>query len=188
MKVEDVKYGIQGSGSSSSIGPTTMKEMKKEDIGEEGSLQLFTIKLEENVLGNCTFVFRICIKGTDPGYSYKLCDRLAKDELWAAALTSQQNLEDVDLIVKDKTFFVHKAVLAARSQVFTDEFEKIQLVRGGSYRIQIDNVEPKTVEKFLHFIYTGESKGTLADEELLKLAVRYGLTTLTILCQCPEKN
>jgi hypothetical protein len=178
MKVEDVKYGIQGS----CIGSATMREMKNEDIGEEGSLQLFTITLEEKVLGNYTFVFRICIKGTDPGYSYQLCDRLAKDQLWTA-LTCQQNLADVELIVKDKTFFVHKAILAARSQVFVDEFEKIPLVKDGSHRIKIDNVEPKTVEKFLHFIYTGESIGTLADEELLKLADRYGLTTLIILCQ-----
>jgi speckle-type POZ protein len=78
MKVEDVRYGIQGS----DIGPATMGEMKKEDIFEEGSLQLFTITLEEKVLGNCTFVFRICIEGTDPGYSYQLCDRLAKEQLW----------------------------------------------------------------------------------------------------------
>jgi hypothetical protein len=98
-------------------------------------------------------------------------------------LTNEQNLADVELIVKDKTFFVHKAVLAAHSQVFADEFEKIPLVKDGSHRIKIDNVEPKTVEKFLHFIYTGESIRTLADEELLKLADRYGLTTLIILCQ-----
>ncbi|EFX74038.1 hypothetical protein DAPPUDRAFT_226949 [Daphnia pulex] len=178
MKVEDVRYGIRDSG----IGPATMTEMKKEDIGNEGSLQLFTITLEEKVLRNCTFVFRICIEGTDPGYSYQLCDRLAKDQIWAA-LTNEQNLADVELIVKDKTFFVHKAVLAAHSQVFADEFEKIPLVKDGSHRIKIDNVEPKTVEKFLHFIYTGESIRTLADEELLKLADRYGLTTLIILCQ-----
>jgi speckle-type POZ protein len=104
-----------------------------------------------------------------------------------AALTNEQKLADVELIVKDKTFFVHKAVLAARSQVFAEEFKKIPLLKAGSHRgshlIRIDDVEPKTVEKFLYFIYTGESIGTLADEELLKLADRYGLTTLTILCQ-----
>jgi hypothetical protein len=175
MKVEDVRYGIQGS----DIVPATMREMKKEDIGEEGSLQLFTITLGKKVLGNCTFVFRICIKGTDPGYSYQLCDRLAKNQLWAA-LTNQQNLADVELNVKDKTFFVHKAIFAARSQKFAEQNEKI---KAESYRILINDVEPKTMEKFLHFIYTGEPIGTLADEELLKLAVRYGLTTLTILCQ-----
>jgi speckle-type POZ protein len=62
MKVEDVKFGIQGSG----LGPATMMEMTKENIGDEGSLQLFTIDLDEKVSGNCTFMFRIFIEGIDP--------------------------------------------------------------------------------------------------------------------------
>jgi hypothetical protein len=49
-------------------------------------------------------------------------------------------------------------------------------------------VEPSTVENFLHFIYTGEPKGTLADEELLKLADRYQLTILTSLCKVALKK
>jgi speckle-type POZ protein len=118
MKVEDVKYGIQGSG----IGPATMEEMTQENIGDEGCLQLFTATLEEKVLGNRTFEFRICIEGTDPGYSYQLCDRLAKDELWAAS--EERRWADVELIVKDKTFFAHDAILAARSQVLADKFKK----------------------------------------------------------------
>jgi speckle-type POZ protein len=186
MKVEDVKYGIQGSGSS----PATMKEMTKKDIGDEGSLQLFTIDLAEKVSGNCTFSFRICINGSVPSYSYRLTDRLDKDQLWAlcAAPTvkDQQNLADVEFIVKDKTFPAHKAILAARSPVFADEFEKVQL--DVPQQIRIDGVEPSTVENFLHFIYTGESIGTLADEELLKLADHYQLKTLASLCQLALKK
>jgi speckle-type POZ protein len=51
MKVEDVKYGIQSSG----IGPAKMTQMIKEDIGDGGNLQLFTIDLAEKVVGHCTF-------------------------------------------------------------------------------------------------------------------------------------
>jgi speckle-type POZ protein len=179
MEVEDVTYGIQGSGTS----PATMMEIKREkEIGINGSLQLFKTPLEKKVVGNCTFVFRICIKGTY-GYSYQLCDRLAKDQLWAA-FKNHQHLADVVLIVKDKTFPAHKAILAARSQVFADEFEKVQPVKDVPHlQIRIDDVETATVEKFLHFIYTGEPMGTLADEELLKLADHYQLKTLTGLCQ-----
>jgi hypothetical protein len=174
MKVEDVLYGIQGSGTS----PATMKGMTKEDIGDEGNLQLFTIKHDEKIVGNCTFSFRICIGGTDPGYSYQLCDRLAKDQLWAAK--EELNLSDVEFVVKDKTFPAHKAILAARSRVFADEFMKKPL---DFPRIRMDDMEPSTVENFLHFIYTGEPMGTLADEDLHELADRYGLTTLTSLCK-----
>jgi ATP-dependent RNA circularization protein (DNA/RNA ligase family) len=49
-------------------------------------------------------------------------------------------------------------------------------------------VEPSTVENFLHFIYTGESIGTLADEELLQLADHYQLKTLTSLCKVALKK
>jgi speckle-type POZ protein len=181
MKVQDVKSGIQSSG----FAPAKMMEMTKEYIGEDENLQLFTIDLGKMVTGQRTFVFRICIVGTNPGYSYQLSDRLAKDQLWAT-LKSQPNLPDVEVIVKDKTFFVHKAILAARSKVFAAEFEKKQL--GVPDQIRLDGVEPSTVEKFLHFIYTGEPMGTLADERLLELSDRYGLTTLTSLCKVALKK
>jgi hypothetical protein len=52
----------------------------------------------------------------------------------------------------------------------------------GLYRIRLEDVNPSTVEKFLHFIldfiYTGEFTSTLANQELLKLAEYYQLTTL----------
>jgi hypothetical protein len=178
MKVKDVKYGIQGSG----IGPEKMTCIYEEVIGDEGSLQLFTIDLAEKFLGNYTFSFRICIEGTDSHYSYQLSDRLAKDQLWAA-LKNQRNLADVEFIVKNKTFPVHKAILAARSPVFADEFEKKQPGKGGPLQIRIDYVEPSTFVNFLHFIYTGEPKGTLEDEDLLKLAESYRLATLASLCK-----
>ncbi|EFX74234.1 hypothetical protein DAPPUDRAFT_252056 [Daphnia pulex] len=73
--------------------------MKKEYIGNEGSLQLFTMKLDEKITGDCTFVFRICIEGSVPGYVYQLSDRLAKDQMWAAAAVKSQNLVDVEFLV-----------------------------------------------------------------------------------------
>jgi speckle-type POZ protein len=183
MKVEDVMYGIQGS----DIGPANMTNMTQENIGDNWNLQLFTIDLEKLVTGQRTFVFRICIVGTDPGYSYQLSDRLAKDQIWAA-LKSQQNLADVELIVKDRVFHVHKAILAARSPVFAEKFEKKQPGRNGPHQIRINGVEPSSVENFLYFIYTGESMGTLGDKELLKLADHYQLNTLTGLCRVALKE
>jgi hypothetical protein len=176
MKVEDVKFGLQGSG----LSPARMEEMTKEDLDDEGSLQLFTVTLHEKIVGNHKIMFRICIGDTDSGYCYQLSDRLAKDQLWAA-LRSQPNIADIELIVKDKTFPAHRAILAARSQVFAAEFERIQL--DVPQQIRIDGVEPSTVEKFLHFIYTGEPMGTLEDEVLLKLADHYQLATLANLCR-----
>jgi speckle-type POZ protein len=178
MKVKDVKYGMQGF----AIGPAKMEEMTQEDTGAEGSLQLFKTQLDKKIVGNCTFSFRICIKGSADYYSYRLSDRLAKDQLWAA-LKNQLHLADVEFIVKDKRISAHVAILAARSGVFADKFMKEHPGGDSPYQIRIDGVDPSTVEKFLYFIYTGEPMGTLADEELLKLANKYGLDSLSGLCK-----
>jgi speckle-type POZ protein len=183
MKVESVSFGFQGIG----LGPATMTQMTKHDLGEEGNLQLFTMTFLKKLVGNYPLVFRICIVGADSGFSYQLSDRLAKDQLWAA-LKNCQHLPDVEFVVKDKTLPAHRAILAARSPVFADEFEKKQPVNDVPHQIRIDGVEPSTVEKFLHFIYTGESMGTLADEELLQLADHYQLTTLANLCEVALKK
>jgi hypothetical protein len=181
MKVEDVMYGSPGSG----FGLAKMWKMRNQDIGDEGSLQLFTITYPKKFIGKLEIMFRICIVGAHPGYSFHLSDRLAKYQLWAA-LKNQQYLTDVEFVVKDKTFPAHRAILAARSPVFAAEFEKVQL--DVPQQIRIDNVEPSTVLNFLHFIYTGEPIGTFADEELLKLAAIYQLTILVGLCKLALKK
>ena len=181
MSVKKVLHGIQDS----EIGPGTMTQMTKEEIGnDDGSLQLFTVNLAKQFNGTCeTFVFRIHIEGSVPGYSYQLADRLAKEQLWAAVTGKNKNLVDVEIVVKGKTFSVHKAILAARSPVFANEFaNKKQASTNDPQKIQINGVEPATVEQFLFFIYTGEFS-SFANEELLKLADDYQLTTLAGLCR-----
>ena len=186
MKVEGVTYGIQDGDID---GPEKMIEMAQENIGDVsnqgippvincGVLQLFTIELAKQVTGNCKFLFRICIEGGGPGYSYRLSDRLVKDQLWYAA--ENQNYADVEFDVKDKKFSAHKAILATRSPVFAAEFTKEQPEKN---QIIIHDADPSSVEQFLYFIYTGESTGSLANEELLKLALKYQLTTLAKLCE-----
>ena len=158
------------------------KVMGEKDIfRKDGSLQLFTIELADKINGNCTFLFRILLEGNVSGFSYRLSDRLAKDQLWDA--TKSKNLVDVEFVVKGKTFSAHKVILAARSKVFEAEFTSEQPLRDGLQQIHIDGVETSTVEQFIYFIYTGEPMGTLANVELLKLAEQYQLETLSSLCK-----
>jgi speckle-type POZ protein len=171
--------------------PTMMLEMEKQNIGDEGSLQLFTIEFKSKFTGTYgTFLFRIQMEGSVPEFSYQLSERLAKNQLWdSATVNSQRSAVDVELNVRDRTFSAHKAILAARSPVFANEFAKTQpLTNGQPQKIQIDGVEPSTVEQFLYFIYTGESISSFANEELLKLAVKYQLTTLSSLCRTALKK
>jgi speckle-type POZ protein len=183
MKVKEVMWGgcVYRAGN---ISPAKMCQMREQDIGGEGSLQLFKSCLAKQFIGNGTFLFRIQMEGNVPSYSYQLSDRLAKNQLWdSATVNSQRSAVDVELNVRDRTFSAHKAILAARSPVFANEFVKPQPLTNGPLKIQIDGVEPSTVEQFLYFIYTGESVSSLANEELLKLAAKYQLTTLAGLCR-----
>jgi hypothetical protein len=184
MRVEDVMCGVEDAGTS----PAKMTQMMNKGISFDGNLQLFTIKLDEMVTGHRTFVFRICIKGSAPEYSYRLSDRLGKDQLWAAK--DNPNFADVEFNVKDQKLLANKAILAARSPVFAAEFANLFLfpVKDVPHQYQIGGVEPSTMEKFLHFIYTGEPISSLANEQLLKLAVKYQLKTLINLCQVALKK
>ena len=181
MKVKEVMWGQIRDGG---ISPAEIWQMREQEIGGEGSLQLFKSVLDKQVIGNRTFLFRIQMEGNIPSYSYQLSDRLAKNQLWdSATVNGQRSAVDVELNVRDRTFSAHKAILAARSPVFANEFVKPQPLTNGPQKIRIDGVEPSTVEQFLYFIYTGESVSSLANEELLKLAVKYQLTTLAGLCR-----
>jgi speckle-type POZ protein len=196
MKVKEVMWGqIKHK---HELSPATMRPMTKEEIGDEGSLHLFKSHLQKQIIGNITFWFRIHIEGSVPEFSFRLSDRLAKHQLWDAV--KSKNWIDVEFVVKGKTFSAHKAILAARSPVFAAEFTKEQTVgdaashqmepnlkkrkrNNGPHQIPIDGVEPTTFKQFLYFIYTGESFSSLANEELLKLADDYQLTTLADLCR-----
>jgi hypothetical protein len=195
MKVREVMWGqILDSG----ISPATMWPMTKQEIGDEGSLHLFKRGLSNQLIGNGTFLFRIHIEGSVPGFSFRLSDRLAKHQLWDAVKI--KNWLDVEFVVKGKTFSAHKAILAARSPVFAAEFTKEETIgdasshqiepklkkrkiNNGPHQIEINGVAPTTFEQFLYFIYTGESISSFANEELLKLADDYQLATLAGLCR-----
>jgi hypothetical protein len=156
------------------------------------SLQLFTYDLAEMVVGKCTFVFSIWLEGSVPGcYSYQLSDRLVKRQLWES-----QHYVDVEFVCKGQKFLAHKAILAARSSVFAHEFDSElddenprKMKSDGPLQINIDDVESTVFEQFLYFLYTGEPKIPMLDnEQLLKLAIRYELNTLVELCLIAVKK
>ena len=150
---------------------------------DEGSLQLFTRNVDAVTDGKCTFLFQIHLEGIVTGYSYKLCDRLAKDQLWSAVNSKLH--ADVEFFVQDKRFSAHKAILAARSPVFRAEFAQEEPKNANPYLIRIGDVDASSFEQFLHFVYTGEpmTSSVLANKDLLKLAEHYQLETLEDLCR-----
>ncbi|KAI9560280.1 hypothetical protein GHT06_014295 [Daphnia sinensis] len=178
MRVKEIRYIQQGSQFHRKM---EENEIKKEKDGE--SLQLFTHHLNEVLLDKCIFTFTIWIEGSVNRYSYHLSDRLITQQLWNASAKHEHGV-DVELICKDKKFSAHKPILAARSPIFAAEFAKDHPAKHeGPHQIHVEDVDPSAVEEFLYFLYTGQPKSVLANDELLKLASRYQLTTLENLCR-----
>eukprot|EP00794_Sanderia_malayensis_P000300 gene300-927_t len=67
----------------------------------------------------------------------------------------QSILCDAKIIVDDKELFVHKNVLAAASIFFHDIFSRIK--NQDENAIRLNNINGKTMDDILHFIYTGEA-------------------------------
>ena len=64
-------------------------------------------------------------------------------------------LTDFIIIVRSKEFKVHKSVLSARSPVFMRMFSSA-MKEAADNKVEINDVEPSTFEKFLAFIYCGK--------------------------------
>ncbi|CAL1272887.1 unnamed protein product [Larinioides sclopetarius] len=83
------------------------------------------------------------------------------------SLYREQNLCDVTLKTANKIFKVHKAILACRSPVFKAMFEH-DMVENNSGIVNISDVDSKTLEHLLFFMYADQ----LEDEVDSKTAIQ----------------
>ncbi|CAL5005192.1 unnamed protein product [Urochloa decumbens] len=96
---------------------------------------------------------------------------------------------DVSFIVKGEKFQAHRAILAARSQVFQAELFG-SMADATSSSITLQEIEPATFRAMLGFIYTDEfpEDDELGDsltemmQHLLAAADRYALDRLKLMC------
>jgi len=95
------------------------------------------------------------------------------------------NHSDVTLQVGDEAFPAHKAILAARSQVFASMFDH-KMIEQRSNVVEISDMEPVVMRHFLHFLYTGEL-GAALDVQLAKdlftAADKYQVQQLKTYCE-----
>lgn len=70
-------------------------------------------------------------------------------------LFERHKFSDVILCVGGKEFFVHKAILAARSPVFQAMFEH-EMEEKRHNRVEITDMENEVLHEMLRFIYTGK--------------------------------
>ncbi len=99
------------------------------------------------------------------------------DNLWSSV--TNQTWTDFKIIaaVGEKSFSVHKFMLAARSPIFASVFTK-----NPATSIQTEFVNGICMKQFLVFVYTGQLVGAVYSPDLRQLATKYQLPTLEQLC------
>ena len=98
--------------------------------------------------------------------------------------SNDQNFKDVTISVQEKIFQAHKAVLAARSEVFAAMLSNEMLEKINSY-IEIKDLTPQTAEKMLNFMYNDKVDDLdlkKSAPELLAAAEKYNLKRLKEIC------
>ena len=83
-------------------------------------------------------------------------------------LFEEGHFSDINLVVGDTRFPVHKAILASRSPVFAGMFRHIEMEESKQGIVQIKDLEPDVLKEMLKFIYTGKTSQleSMADELL----------------------
>ena len=111
--------------------------------------------------------------------SGEITARLQAD--YSGLLKSGQH-SDVVIKVGGETIPCHKAVLAARSPVFSAMFQH-NMAEARSHEVDIPDLAPSTVHLMLDYIYSGAFKHNSTTEELLPAADKYELTQLKTACE-----
>ena len=91
---------------------------------------------------------------------------------------------DVLLYCGGREFQCHKAILAARSQVFQAMFSH-DMEEKKNCRVEVKDVEPDVMAELLRFIYTGKTAANLESmaADLLAAADKYALERLKVMCE-----
>ncbi|XP_043495831.1 speckle-type POZ protein isoform X2 [Polistes fuscatus] len=121
------------------------------------------------------------ISGQSNTIQFKVPDCRLPDDL--GLLFENQKFSDVTLTVCGREFQAHKAILAARSPVFSAMFEH-EMEERKQNRVDITDVEQEVLREMLRFIYTGKASNLekMADD-LLAAADKYALERLKVMCE-----
>lgn len=150
-------------------------------MDESPNCQLFTTNLPVSnlIATGHIFSFKIyltVVEGLSENFQFHLVPRYPI----LSSSRHHPDSADFELIAADaKKFPIHKQMLAARSCTFASLFVEDPALKQQA----IEWVTSPCLEKFIHFIYTGEISESAKSSELLKLAQFYKIKTLETLCQ-----
>ncbi|OXA43363.1 Speckle-type POZ protein B [Folsomia candida] len=109
-------------------------------------------------------------------------DLLSKE---LSVLLQTTEFADVALTTKTRTFMAHKAVLAARSKVFSAMFSS-KMLESTMNTVEIPDFDEDVVEGMLEFMYSGQVEGLHDPDKasaLLRIAEKYDLPGLKEECE-----
>jgi hypothetical protein len=103
-----------------------------------------------------------------------------------AAMLNDPKSSDFTCIVGDRSFKVHKAVLAAASPVF-DRMFSTPMIEAQTNEAKIDAIDPNIFEHLLRFIYAGKLPENFSEivvaVDLFKAAHYYEIEDLREICE-----
>lgn len=122
------------------------------------------------------------ISGQSNNVQFKVPECKLSDDL--GCLFENSQFADNVLSCGGREFQCHKAILAARSQVFQAMFEHDMEEKKNS-RVEVKDVEPEVMAELLRFIYTGKTAANLDTmaADLLAAADKYALERLKVMCE-----
>merc|ERR1712227_754571 len=122
------------------------------------------------------------ISGQSNSVQFKVPECKLSDDL--GCLFENSQFADAVLYCGGREFQCHKAILAARSQVFQAMFEHDMEEKKNS-RVEVKDVEPEVMAELLRFIYTGKTAANLDTmaADLLAAADKYALERLKVMCE-----
>lgn len=171
------KQGIRVNRVTFYCGPRASKINSMTLVGGKDHSSVFTspFLFPKNCLKN--FTFYVYIDSIVRDYHVEKVDSLLAEQLWSSAVNREGT--DLELMVQNTSFPVHKCILASRSPVFAAD------LNNNLSSLQIEAVDPNCMEQFLKFLYTGILEGpysTSSSSQLLHLAKTYQVKTLESLC------
>ena len=94
-----------------------------------------------------------------------------------------ENSADITLICQEKRFLVHKAILTARSDVFSALFSHTNTKEATTKEVCIDDTDPGTLERFLGYVHLWANMIPICEFRVMIKYLCFLVTSMEEICE-----